>query len=215
MEGLTDAIAAQLGGDVQRALARQLGVDDATAGRLVQAALPTILAGLERNSRQPEGAADLHHAIAKKHDGAVLDDLLGYVLAGGDPTDGNAILGHIFGGREAGVAAGVGKASALDSRLLQQAMAILAPIVLGYLGRKLGTESLDTGGLIDVLVRGGVAAGGASGGGDLGSVLGSLLEGMSQAGTTTTSEPAPSSTGAGLLGKLLGALMGRGGQKLS
>lgn len=201
MQGLGEAIERELGGEVREALGRQLGVDNETAGQLIGAALPTILAGLQRNSRQPEGAEALHRTLGAKHDGSVLDDVLGYVLAGGDVTDGRAILGHVFGGRQEDVAAGVGKASSVDGKLLGQAMAILAPIVLGYLGRRMRSGGLDSGGLSDVLARGGPSAAGQAAP-DLGAILGPLLEGM-----VAGSPSAPSAASGGLLGRVLGSLM--------
>ena len=52
MESINEAVTQALGGEAQAALARQLGVDDKTAGELVQAAVPTILAGSKPKRRQ-------------------------------------------------------------------------------------------------------------------------------------------------------------------
>ena len=153
MDNILETLGGALGGEVGVTLARQMGVDEATARGLVRVAVPMLVAGLERNSRDPRGAASLAGALQTKHDGSVLDDVASFLSGGGDPADGAAILGHVFGGQRAAVTSGVGQATAIDPQLLQKAMIILAPLVLGYLGRRQRAEKLDTGGLSDLLRR--------------------------------------------------------------
>ncbi|MFD4434057.1 DUF937 domain-containing protein, partial [Nocardia sp. NPDC058497] len=51
-------------------MADQLGVDQATATTAVQAALPTLLGGLQANPAEPQGAASLLGAL-DNHGGLV------------------------------------------------------------------------------------------------------------------------------------------------
>jgi hypothetical protein len=80
--------------------------------------------------------------------GGLLGQVLGGVLGGGggqEPAQGGggllgggigeAILRHVLGGRQASVEQGVGRATGLDAGSVAQLLAILAPIVMGALGR--------------------------------------------------------------------------------
>ena len=81
------------------------------------------------------------------------------------------LLGHIFGGRRGSVEEGVGKASGLNAAQVAQLMAMLAPIVMGVLGRMKQTKGLDANRLPEVLNDGGL---GGPGGG-FGSILGGIF----------------------------------------
>jgi hypothetical protein len=140
----------QLTGDSLGPLSRQLGADRSSTQAAVGATLPLLFQGLARNATQPEGAASLHRALERDHDGSVLDDLGGFL---GQPNtdDGNGILGHILGDRRSAVEQGVAKSSGLDVSKVTQLMAVVAPLVMGALGRQKRERQLDQGGLTDLL----------------------------------------------------------------
>jgi hypothetical protein len=80
---------------------------------------------------------------------------------------GAKILGHILGARQPGITQSLGKATGLDSGKTGLLLAMLAPMVLSYLGKAKRERGLDAGGLGSVLgsEREGLAArGGALGG---------------------------------------------------
>jgi hypothetical protein len=162
----------------------QIGTDPAQAQQAISAALPALLAGLQQQATPGSG---LQQAISTDHDGSILDDIAGYLqgTAGLSPrtTDGAGILGHVFGDRQDGVARALGSQTGLNASSIGQLLPILAPIVMGMLGRSARTDGSST------------ASGGAP---DLGSILGGLLGGTS----------AGSAGGAGGLGDLLGSMMG-------
>ncbi|HEV7238272.1 MAG TPA: DUF937 domain-containing protein [Thermoanaerobaculia bacterium] len=152
MTSILDAVRQQLGPDTIQQLSSTLGADPATTSNAVSLALPTILGALSRNASQPEGAAALDNAL-NAHDGSILDNLGGLLGSGGGGGGGigGAILGHVFGGRRDTVEQGVGRASGLDGAQVAQLMAMLAPIVMGVLGRMKQTKGLDANRLPDVL----------------------------------------------------------------
>ena len=152
MSSILDAVSQQLGPDAIEQMSRSLGADPGTTSNAVNLALPTLLGGLSRNASQPEGAAALDNAL-KAHDGSILDNL-GGILGGGGGTGGGiggAILGHIFGAKRGPVEQGVGRASGLNAGQVAQLMAMLAPIVMGVLGRMKQSKGLDANQLPDVL----------------------------------------------------------------
>jgi len=174
-------------------LADRLGVDEPTAERAARQAVPALLGGIQANTDDPGGASSFARAV-DQHDAALVDG--GVDLRQVDATDGNKIVGHVFGPQREQVTQTLGGVGGVDGKALGQELIakllpILAPIVMSWLASKLGGKT---------------SAGGASGGGlgdVLGSVLGSVLGGGAGSGA---------GSGAGGLGDLLGGLLG-GGRK--
>jgi len=118
--------------DVEQ-IGSRLGVDGATAQKAIALSIPVLLEALSRNAAHPEGARALENAVERDHDGTILDDL-GSLLSGGG-SGGEAILPHVLGSRQQNVQERIGRASGLDAAAVGQLLAMLAPIVLGALGR--------------------------------------------------------------------------------
>ncbi len=176
-------------------IADQLGVDQATATTAVQAALPTLLGGLQANAAQPQGAASLLGAL-DNHGGLVEGE--GTVdLAQVDVGDGEKIVDNVFGDEKNTVISALGAGGGTGGiDLIGKLLPILAPIVLAYMAKQL------TGG-------GGAAAPQQSSGGGLGDLLGGLLGGSSNTGGLGGMiGDALSKNGGGGLGSVLGGLLG-------
>lgn len=146
---LIDQIQQQITGEHLSQLSRQLGIDEQQTREAIPAALATLTGAMARNTAQPQGAQQLAGALAQ-HDGSILDALGGF-LGSGNTGPGAAILGHIFGNRRGNVENGLGRATGLDAATMGRLLALLAPIVLGYLGRQQRQRNLDAGGLSDIL----------------------------------------------------------------
>lgn len=153
-------------------VASRLGTDPASARSVVEAALPTLLAGMQDNVRAPGGSASLESALAQHRNGL----LEGSVDAARvDTADGEKIVGHVFGGREDQVAsqlAGTATLGSVGSDLIRKVLPILAPIVMSYLARKIFGGQDGRGSAVP-----GGGTGGPGGGIDLGSILGGMLGG--------------------------------------
>lgn len=156
MASILDAVRQQLGPDTIQQMSGALGADPAATSNAIALALPALLGGLSQNAAQPQGAAALDSAL-DAHDGSILDNLGGMLGGGGGGLAGGiggAILGHIFGGRRGSVEQGVGRASGLDAGQVAQLMAMLAPIVMGVLGRMKQNNGIDASRLPEVLQQG-------------------------------------------------------------
>jgi hypothetical protein len=143
-----DALEAQLGPETIQKLSDQLGTDTAATSNAVSMALPILLGALSKNASNADGAASLDNAL-NAHDGGILGNL-GAILGGGGGIGGK-ILGHILGSRRAPVEEGVGRATGMDAQQVGRLLMMLAPLVMGVLGRMKRHENVGADKLPEVL----------------------------------------------------------------
>jgi len=179
MFSLQDLLGQQQGGEAVEQISQNVGAEPSAVNSAIQAALPMILGGLANNAQTPQGAESLNNALEQDNHASVLDNLggLGGLIFGQPSTppppqaDAGGILGHIFGNSQGQVAQQVSERSGLSAGQVAQILMMLAPIVMGYLGRQkqqqgVGADGL--GGLIGGLLggqAGGFSTGAAAGGG--------------------------------------------------
>jgi hypothetical protein len=147
---LTGLLEDALGGKTVDQISQTIDADQNTTSNAIQAALPLLLGGLAQNSQSNEGAESLYGALAQDHDGSVLDDPAGLVN-NYESASGFGILDHIFGGQQNTVERGVSQASGLDLSKVGPLLAILAPLVMGALGRTQRQQGLGAGDLAGLL----------------------------------------------------------------
>lgn len=150
MNAISQIITQQLAGSAGQQLASRLGVSEGTANTAVQLAVPLILSALARNAAEPQGAQALHQAVANDHDGSVLDNLTGYL---GNPEAGNGagILSHVLGGQRGTVESYLAQATGLEQGAAGSLMEVVAPLVMGAVGRSQQQNGLDSSGLAQFL----------------------------------------------------------------
>ena len=147
-EGLLDQLSSQLNGASKEQTA------SATSGILT-----TLMGALAKNASTNEGAEALNSALEKDHDGSILDDLTG-MLSGGATSrspqmertlNGAGIIKHVLGDKAGNAVDMISKMSGMDKGNTGSLMNILAPLVMGTLGRAKKDQGLDTGGLASIL----------------------------------------------------------------
>lgn len=146
---LLDQLTQSLGPNALQEISQRLNTDERTAGNAVSAALPVLLGALAGNARSTNGASALNNALAQ-HDGSALDDVMGAVRQG-ESGLGDRILSHVLGNKQPAVANGIGSATGLDAGKAASLLAMLAPLVMGALGKAQRTNGLDAGGLASML----------------------------------------------------------------
>jgi hypothetical protein len=171
MFSLQDLLGPQQGNEAVQEISSNVGAEPAAVNTAIQAALPMILGSLANNASTPQGAQSLDTALEQDHDGSVLDNLggLGSMIFGGQQeaatpprqADAGGILGHILGTNQAPVVQEASNESGLGAGQVAQILMMLAPIVMGYLGRQkqqqgVGADGL--GGLLGGLLGGQAAA---------------------------------------------------------
>lgn len=180
-------------------IARKVGADEAEVNSAIRTLVPALVGGVAQNVQADDvDSSDLESTVAQQGASKLLDG--GVNVDQVDPNQGDQFVARIFGGNDSNqVASALAGGGAGNSELIKKLLPILAPIVLAYIGKQLGTGSSaeapaqqqSGGGLGDVL---GSILGGAGGGGNnpLGSILGSVLGGNQ----------------GGALGDILGGLFG-------
>ncbi len=161
MSDLMSLVASQLSSENISSLSQSIGASPDQTQSAIGALLPTMIAGMAERVAQPEGEQQLHRALSRDHDGSILEHL-GNLFAPGKSvpeasginpktTQGGSILDHIFGGKQSRVEERVGQASGLSSGQVMKLMMMLAPVVMGILGRQRKQEDLSPGGLGDLI----------------------------------------------------------------
>ena len=90
--------------------------------------------------------------MSQDHDGSILDDVPGYV-SNPNEQDGSGILRHVLGGQQQSVQTGLSQTTGLDVAKVGSLLTVLAPLVMGALGRAKQQGGLDERGLSTVLTR--------------------------------------------------------------
>jgi hypothetical protein len=143
-------VTSKLGSGGMSAIAGQLGIGQDQAPGAVQTALSVLTGAIAKNAAKPKGAAALNQALAKDHDGSILDkvqDLIGNPGSG----PGAAILGHVLGKKQPAVTSALSRETGLSSQQTGNLLTTLAPILMGALGKTKQEQGLDTSGLAGML----------------------------------------------------------------
>lgn len=146
MNAISQLITQQVAGAAANQMAQRLGISESTAQTAVQLAVPLIVSALARNAAQPQGAQDLHEAVTRDHDGSILDNLTSY-LGNPQAANGSGILGHILGGQRPAVESNLAQATGLDQNSAGSLLEMVAPLVMGAVGREQQQNGLDAQGL--------------------------------------------------------------------
>lgn len=159
MANLFELLNGQMDDNFIDQLSSQLGGADRQAtATAAQGVVSTLISGLAKNASTPQGAQSLANALDRDHDGSVLDNLMGLLGGQAQPQqpralNGAGILNHILGDRQNGAADMISKMSGLDSSKTSNLMTMLAPMVMGMLGKQKQQSGLDVSSLMGLLTN--------------------------------------------------------------
>ncbi len=155
---LLDLIKGQMGDQVIDHLSKEVRADKETTNAAVDGAIATMISALSKNAQKPEKAQSLMSALERDHDGSVLDNIVSLIGGGGGQpqqnqraSNGLGILDHMLGGNTDNVVQMISKGSGLNFLKSGKLLTMLAPIVMGALGKTKKQEGLDVGGLMGLL----------------------------------------------------------------
>jgi hypothetical protein len=151
MSFITDMLMQQLSGNAVSQISQKIGADPGMTSQAIAMATPLLMSALARNASNPQGAQALHQALNQDHNGGILDNVAGFL--GGNPqaANGAGILGHVLGDQRGAVQNGLAQQTGLDANASGQLLEMLAPIVMGALGKTQQQQGLDVNGLASLL----------------------------------------------------------------
>ena len=198
---LLDLITGNVGNQVATEAENKFGISKSQMIALAAVAAPLIISYLRNKSQDANEAEALNNALDKDHDGSILDNPSSALER---EQEGGSILDHIFGGQKATVENQLSQNTGISMDKIGPILAMLAPIIMGYIGKEKQANGVNAGGLGDLLggILGGAQQQTQQSNDPLSSILGSVLGGATQ------------QSGGGL-GDLLGSVLGGGNQKQS
>lgn len=157
---ILEALMAAQGGGAVKQLGQQFGLGDDQTSTALAALVPALAAGLARNATREGGLDGLTAALAGGRHGSYLDDVSS-LSRPGTVADGNGILGHILGSKDASrqVAAQAAQATGVGPDVLKKMLPIVAAMVMGAMAKKAGGPAANAG------LSGGLGANLGAGGG--------------------------------------------------
>lgn len=199
-------------------IAAHVGASSDEVKDAIAVGAPAMLQGISANAASNEGASALLGALAKDHDAVTLEDT--DVLGQTNLDDGQKIVQHIFGSNTDAVAGrlGVAETNKASSSLFTKILPLIAPLVMGWLAKRLAGDNSKGGGagglgdLLGGLVGGDAGNAQGQSGGGLGDMLGGLLGGSGgDAGGPDLGSILGGGSSGGGLGDLIGGLIGGAG----
>lgn len=156
---LMDLLQGQLSGNLVNFLGEQAGVEDQQKTQIAtQGIVSTLIGALAKNASTPEGAKSLNNALERDHSGGILDNLMGALTGKTQPEqpkalDGAGILWHLLGDKQDNAAKMIGQTSGLESGKVMNLMTMLAPVVMGMLGKTKQQHGLGVADIASLLMN--------------------------------------------------------------
>ncbi|AYO57024.1 hypothetical protein CO230_02100 [Chryseobacterium sp. 6424] len=146
---LIELITGRAGNQVAAQAENKFGIEKNQIIALLAVAAPLVISYLRKKSQDnPAEAEALNNALDKDHDGSILDD----------PTqienrqqEGGSILDHIFGGHKTQVENQLSQNTGISIDKIGPVLAMLAPLIMGYIGKQKNAGGVTSGGLGDLL----------------------------------------------------------------
>lgn len=152
MSSIIESVLGMLAGEALGSVSRQIGVSKEKTQQILPEAVALITSALAQNSSSKKGAQALSNALSRDHDGSLLNNIVDYIgnyLDG----DGNGILKHALGSNRAAAESIISKKTGIDPGAIGNLLTMVAPLIMGILGKTQKQQGFDLGGLADILKR--------------------------------------------------------------
>jgi len=211
MQSLYEMVANGHNGEAFQALSKQFGLNEDQTKQALEALMPAFSSGLKRNAADPAGFASFMQALSNgQHDKFITNPMQAFTDQGRE--EGNAILQHLFGSKEASraIAANAEKLTGISDVLLKQMLPALAPMIMGGISSQLtgqnnqaahfgGMGSNPLGQILEQMMGGSQGQARKNSGNPLEDILGKMMGGNQNTGKSGSGNP---------LEDILGQMMG-------
>jgi hypothetical protein len=152
MASVVESLLGMLSGDTLGKISQQIGAPQDKTRQALPDVLALLTGAMAKNSSQQDGAQALSSALAKDHDGSILNlNNLSDYISNYKSGDGNAILGHVLGDKRSAVEQGLSQKSGLDMSTIGNLLVMAAPLIMGALGKTQKQDGLNAGSLSNLL----------------------------------------------------------------
>jgi len=198
---LIDLLTGNTGNQVAEQAENKFGISKNQIIALLAVATPLVISYLRNKSQDAKEAEALNNALDKDHDGSILDNTSNLESR---QNEGGSILSHVFGSEKNNVENQLSQNTGISIDKIGPVLAMLAPVIMGYIGKEKQQNNVGAGGLGDLL--GGILGGAqsqaqAQQSNPLNDILGSVLGGGQ---STSSGNP---------LNDILGSVLGTGGKQ--
>jgi len=199
MPNFIEELLGAVGPEVTKNLSATLGLDKNTASQILPQVAPMILGGLKRQMEQRGGAPRVDHILNKYGNAGVLDDIGGLFGMHAQNQNADPRLGGLLGDSGVNAAGLLSQQFNLDKNTAMKIIPMLAPIILGFLTQRRDAGSTGSQGIAALIDQDGD-------GNILDDVAGFFMRGLGGA-------PGSQQGSGDVLGGLLGAVLGGGGNR--
>jgi len=151
---LIDLLTGNTGNQVAEKAENKFGISKNQILALLAVATPLVISYLRNKSQDNKEAEALNNALDKDHDGSILDDTSQLEAR---QNEGGSILSHVFGSEKGNVENQLSQNTGISIDKIGPILAMLAPVIMGYIGKEKQQNNVGAGGLGDLL--GGILGG--------------------------------------------------------
>lgn len=145
---LIDLLTGNTSNQVAEQAENKFGISRNQIIALLAVAAPLVISYLRNKSQDANEAEALNNALDKDHDGSILDDAS---QAEARQAEGGSILDHVFGGQKSTVENQLSQNTGISIDKIGPILAMLAPVIMGYIGKEKQQNNVGAGGLGDLL----------------------------------------------------------------
>lgn len=151
---LFDLLTGNTGNQVAEKAENKFGISKNQILALLAVATPLVISYLRNKSQDNKEAEALNNALDKDHDGSILNDTSQLEAR---QNEGGSILSHVFGSEKGNVENQLSQNTGISIDKIGPILAMLAPVIMGYIGKEKQQNNVGAGGLGDLL--GGILGG--------------------------------------------------------
>ncbi|UKB83483.1 DUF937 domain-containing protein [Chryseobacterium sp. MEBOG06] len=141
---LIDLLTGNTSNQVAEQAENKFGIGRNQVIALLAVATPLIISYLRNKSQDAKEAESLNNALDKDHNGSILNDASQIETR---QAEGGSILDHIFGGQKSTVENQLSQNTGISIDKIGPVLAMLAPVVMGYIGQQKQENNVGAGGL--------------------------------------------------------------------
>ncbi|MPS66391.1 MAG: hypothetical protein DI622_17430 [Chryseobacterium sp.] len=145
---LLDLLTGNTSNQVAEKAENKFGISRNQIIALLAVAAPLVISYLRNKSQDAKEAEALNNALDKDHDGSILNDSSQLEAR---ESEGGSILNHIFGGDKQNVENQLSQNTGISIDKIGPVLAMLAPVIMGYIGKEKQQNNVGAGGLGDLL----------------------------------------------------------------